>query len=504
MRAVAREFACQALVLLACAGALAVAPPPGTPAGPGRKSAPPATPGTAPATFPDTPADPATLAPADPITRDTLAQKQYDEWRRTHGDKAYRYGQDAKHRLLLATCLDETSQAEMLAMIAAQADQQAATLFAAPPGYQVFVAIATPADAKAIFNGSATTSGMYEHPQHRLVSADIGSVLRHEFTHAMHFGHMERLNQPHPIWVQEGLASLYETYDLRPDGSLEFLPNPRHNQARDLASRRASVPFAQVMAMDPDAFMQRSQALYPQVRSMFEFLADVGKLRQWYRRYTETFAQDRTGRRAMEDVFGKPIAKVEDDWRAWVLKRPAVANSATAMRRSVGVEVTSVPDGVKVTKVDRRSAAQRAGIQAGDVIVQLAGAPVRSVREWDAAVGALRAPEVAVVVRRGTDRLEMTLRMDDQASANPRTPLDNDRTASIGPETVRPRFPGPVPDTKVEMQCTSPSAPSTWTSPRPSASTSIGRWPSCPTSSIACRRSASSSSGSPTATTSRC
>ncbi len=499
MRAAARESACHALVLLACAGALAMAPPPGTPAGPGRKNTPPA----APATFPDTPADPATLAPADPVTRDTLARKQFDEWRRTHGEKAYRYGEDPKHRLLLATCLDDTSQAEMLAMIAAQADQQAATLFAAPPGYQVFVAIATPADVKAIFNGSATTSGMYEHPQHRLVSADIGTVLRHEFTHAMHFGHMERLNQAHPIWVQEGLAALYETYDLKPDGSIEFQPNPRHNQARELAAKRGQAPFAQLMAMDPDAFMRRSQALYPQVRSMFEFMADVGKLRQWYRRYTETFKQDATGRRAMEEVFGKPLAQVEEEWRAWVLKRPAVANSANAMRRSVGVEVTSVPDGVKVTKVDRRSAAQRAGIKPGDVIVQLAGAPVRSVREWDAAVGALGAPEVAVVVRRGTDRLEMTLRLDDQASVNPRNPPDNDRTASIGPETVRPRFPGPVPDTKVEMQCTSPSAPSTWISPRPSASTSIGRWPSCPTSSIASRRSASSSSGSRTATTSR-
>ncbi len=499
MRAAARLIACHASVILACAGALAMAPPPGTPAGPGRKNTPPA----APATFPDTPADPATLAPADPVTRDTLAQKQFDEWRRVHGDTAYRYGQDTKHRLLLATCLDDTSQAEMLAMIAAQADQQAATLFAAPPGYQVFVAIATPADVKAIFNGSATTSGMYEHPQHRLVSADIGTVLRHEFTHAMHFGHMERLNQAHPIWVQEGLAALYETYDLKPDGSIEFQPNPRHNQARELAAKRGQAPFAQLMAMDPDAFMRRSQALYPQARSMFEFMADVGKLRQWYRRYTETFKQDATGRRAMEEVFGKPLAQVEEEWRTWVLKRPAVANSANAMRRSVGVEVTSVPDGVKVTKVDRRSAAQRAGIKPGDVIVQLAGAPVRSVREWDAAVGALGAPEVAVVVRRGTDRLEMTLRMDDQASVNPRDPPDNDRTASIGPETVRPRFPGPVPDTKVEMQCTSPSAPSTWTSPRPSASTSIGRWPSCPTSSIACRRSASSSSGSRTATTSR-
>lgn len=499
MRAAARLIACHASVILALAGTLAMAPPPGTPAGPGRKNTPPA----APATFPDTPADPATLAPADPVTRDTLAQKQFDEWRRVHGDKAYRYGQDTKHRLLLATCLDDTSQAEMLAMIAAQADQQAATLFAAPPGYQVFVAIATPADVKAIFNGSATTSGMYEHPQHRLVSADIGTVLRHEFTHAMHFGHMERLNQAHPIWVQEGLAALYETYDLKPDGSIEFQPNPRHNQARELAAKRGQAPFAQLMAMDPDAFMRRSQALYPQARSMFEFMADAGKLRQWYRRYTETFKQDATGRRAMEEVFGKPLAQVEEEWRTWVLKRPAVANSANAMRRSVGVEVTSVPDGVKVTKVDRRSAAQRAGIKPGDVIVQLAGAPVRSVREWDAAVGSLRAPEVAVVVRRGTDRLEMTLRLDDQASATPRNPPDNDRTASIGPETVRPRFPGPVPDTKVEMQCTSPSAPSTWTSPRPSASTSIGRWPSCPTSSIACRRSASSSSGSRTATTSR-
>ena len=48
----------------------------------------------------------------------------------------------------------------------------------------------------------------------------------------MHYGHMARLGQRHPLWVQEGLATLYEDYDLDTAGTVRFLPNRRHNIAR--------------------------------------------------------------------------------------------------------------------------------------------------------------------------------------------------------------------------------------------------------------------------------
>ena len=65
----------------------------------------------------------------------------------------------------------------------------------------------------------------------------------------------------------------------------------------------------------------------------------------------------------------------------------------------------------------RGSAAQRAGIVAGDVIVAIDGTPVRSPREWTEATAAIRVPELAITIRRAGKRSEITLIFDAQANA---------------------------------------------------------------------------------------
>ncbi|MFM8641052.1 MAG: PDZ domain-containing protein [Planctomycetota bacterium] len=385
------------------------------PSGPGRKGSAPARPAS-PAAAPGG----GSLLPGETAPRrraDHRAREQQDAWRTAHPGSAYRYGADEVHRIAYATCLDEQSHADMLRMLAAQADQQAATLFDALPDVELFVAVATPADVRRIFADNPANAGMYEHPLRRIVTADIGTVLRHEWTHAMHFGHMERLGQPHAMWVQEGLAALYESYELTPEGGIRFLPTDRHNQARRLAGNRRALPVSQLVSMSPDEFMGRSQACYPMARSVFEFMADQGKLRAWYRRYVETFAQDRTGRRAIEDAFAMTVDDFDRAWRAWALARPAVDVAAGRGDRQVGVEVRAATDGVEVTQVERGSAADRAGIRRGDVILEIDGVPVRSPREWAQATGAIRVPEAPVTFRRGADRRTATLEFDRQAKA---------------------------------------------------------------------------------------
>ena len=388
-------------------------PPSTAPAGPGRKGLAGAPSGGS------SPALPPVVTAPKP-RNDPRARRQQDEWRRDHPGDTYHYSIDEVHRMVFASCLDDASQADMQKMLAAQIDQQAATLFEAPPDTEIFVAVATPADIKKIFADSPTSAGMYEHPRRRIVTGDIGTVLRHEYTHAMHFGHMERLGQPHVMWVQEGLASLYEVYELAPDTSIRFVPTERHNQARKIAANKRAISLAQVVTMNPDEFMAKSQSLYPVVRSVFEYMADQGKLRAWYKRYVDTFAQDRSGRRAIEDIFGETIDEFEASWRAWVLARPAVDVAVGRGDRNVGVDIKAATDGVEVTRVARGSAAQRAGIVAGDVIVAIDGTPVRSPREWTEATAAIRVPELAITIRRAGKRSEITLIFDAQANAMPR------------------------------------------------------------------------------------
>ena len=87
-------------------------------------------------------------------------------------------------------------------MLEREADQLTKTLFEKPPSYYILIAIPTPDDSDKFFHGNDSIGGMYEHTFRRLVSRDIGNSLRHEFVHALHFGHMARLDQPHPLWAK--------------------------------------------------------------------------------------------------------------------------------------------------------------------------------------------------------------------------------------------------------------------------------------------------------------
>jgi hypothetical protein len=260
---------------------------------------------------------------------DRRAREQQAAWKQDHPGTAYRYGEDAKHAIVWASCLPPERQDAVMAMLAAQSEQQAHFLFGGMPGTEVFVAIGTEKDVKQVVGGSATTGGVYEHPKRRIVISDPGVPLRHEWTHAMHFAHMERLGQPHAMWVQEGLAALYERYELGPDGEITFLPTDRHDVARKAAADRKGMTLAAMMAMEPEPFMARSQSTYPVARSVFEFMADRGRLRTWYRRYVDTFAKDPTGRAAVESAFGMTLEEFDRAWRDWVLARPAGAGTRT-------------------------------------------------------------------------------------------------------------------------------------------------------------------------------
>src|SRR5690606_3106481 len=44
--------------------------------------------------------------------------------------------------------------------------------------------------------------GRYDHDTKRLIARDLGSTLRHEFLHVLHWRSMMHLGQRHPIWIQ--------------------------------------------------------------------------------------------------------------------------------------------------------------------------------------------------------------------------------------------------------------------------------------------------------------
>jgi hypothetical protein len=324
------------------------------------------------------------------------------DWRERYGEEEYRYESDEKHRLNFATALDEVSHREMREMLERQADQIIASLFGEPPGYEVLIAVPTPDDSDRFFN-DRSVGGMYQHHMRRLVARDIGATLRHEFFHALHYGHMERIRQPHALWVQEGLASLYEEYELDENGTIRFLPNDRQLIVKSRARAGRLMKWSELFALTSQEFMEKATSLYPTVRSIFEFVADEGKLVEWYTAYVTHFDADRTGAKAFEEVFGRPITDIEKDWRRWLMNQPTINLNVRPERAALGVRTndTTTNDGVLITDVMSRSAAALAGLRRGDVIVAIDDKSTRSLLDLRKIIAAgANGDELVVRVRR--------------------------------------------------------------------------------------------------------
>ncbi len=338
----------------------------------------------------------------------------FEQWERKYGKGIYRLDRDEKRHLLFATALDETSHREIREMLERQADQQAATLFGDTPRYPVLIALPTPAHAREAL-GHDNIGGMYFHNRRELIARDVGGSLRHEFTHLMHFGHMERLRQNHPLWIQEGLAALYEDYRIEPDGTIEFLPNERLAEVKRQASGRRLPTWPELFEMDSRVFMRDAAKMYAMVRSIFEFIADRGLLDKWYAAYVAHFEDDDTGRVAFETVFGEPVDRVERSWRVWLIARPDVATTVRPGSASLGIEFQprAVSDGVLVLRVFEGSAAQRAGLREKDVIVAVDGEPTRSGQELSIRIAGRRVGDFVMLrVRRDGRYLDIGVTLE--------------------------------------------------------------------------------------------
>ena len=332
----------------------------------------------------------------------TAGVSLFERWENRYGKGVYRLEQDEERNVLYATSLDETSHAEIRTMLEKQADHLAETLFGGVQGYPVLIAIPTPAHAREALE-HPNVGGMYYHNRRELITRDVGGSLRHEFTHVMHYGHMERLRQKHPLWIQEGIAALYEDYRLDADGTIEFLPNERLAEAKRAARGRRLPTWNELFRMSSAEFMREAAQNYAMVRTMFEFIADRGLLTDWYAAFVTNFDEDDTGRLAFEVVFKRPVDEVERSWRAWLIGRPEVATNVRPGSASLGIEYQphAVSDGVLVTRVLSDSAASEAGLREHDVIVAVDDEPTRSGQELTIRIASKRVGDFVMLrVRR--------------------------------------------------------------------------------------------------------
>ncbi|MBX3410169.1 MAG: PDZ domain-containing protein [Phycisphaeraceae bacterium] len=254
--------------------------------------------------------------------------------------------------------------------------------------------------------GNSMIGGSYEHDAKRLVSIDLGSSLRHEFMHVLHWRTCTRLGQRHPVWIQEGLCSLVEDMDELPGGELGPAPSWRTNIAKRLERIRALMPIEQLATMPQHRFTgQRPLANYSQARTVFLFVWQRGALARWYEAYTAGFAQDPTGVTALEEALGMPIADINREYRAWLRDLPMVPETIEPGKASLGIEIESGSgEGPVVVTVDRRlrnMPDSAAALRPRDVITAIDGKATRDIAELVRVLGQYNVgDEVEVSYRR--------------------------------------------------------------------------------------------------------
>lgn len=256
--------------------------------------------------------------------------------------------------------------------------------------------------------------GLYSHDAKRLVAMDLGATLRHEFFHVLHWRSATRLGQDHPPWIQEGLCSLVEDYELRGESGLEPVPSWRTNIAKRLLRAGRLIPLKQLVRMDRERFIgTRPLATYGLSRTVFLYLWQTGKLGEWYAAYTANHAQDKTGEKAFEIVYGRPIDEVERDFRLWLRDLPEVAEQMRPGGVGLGADVEpGSGDGPVIVSLPRRSSARDAGLRVGDVITAIDGKPTRDLNELVRILGEHEeGDEVEVSYRRGRDHLAARVRL---------------------------------------------------------------------------------------------
>jgi hypothetical protein len=227
-------------------------------------------------------------------------------------------------------------------------------------------------------NFNQAIGGHYSHDEKQLVTMDLGATLRHEFMHVLHWRCNTRHGQMHPVWVQEGLCSLIEDYDIGPGGELVPVESWRTNQARFLAETGNLLHLRDLCTIPRDRFTtSRPLALYAQARVLFLFLYREGKLREWYTHFVEHYREDPSGVASIEAVFNDELDAINRRYAEFCRALPTVPEEVKPGMASLGVEIdaTGTGEGLRISAYIRRGSA--GDLKQGDIITHINRRPTR-------------------------------------------------------------------------------------------------------------------------------
>ncbi|CAG1005093.1 hypothetical protein PHYC_03197 [Phycisphaerales bacterium] len=226
-------------------------------------------------------------------------------------------------------------------------------------------------------------AGSYEHDNKRLVSMDLGSTLRHEFFHVLHWRSITRLGRDQPWWVMEGLCGLVEDYDLLDNGDIVPVPSWRTNTLKRIERIGKLTPVKDLTGFSQLKFLgSRVLANYAASRAVFLYLYQQGKLKDWYAHYSANHFADPTGLKSIEAVTAMTSKDFDAEFKQWVRQLPSVPEEIKPGMASLGIEIENgAGDGPVVTGVNRRPDGYKPDLKPQDIITAIDNKPVREMAE---------------------------------------------------------------------------------------------------------------------------
>lgn len=294
--------------------------------------------------------------------------------RRKLGDK-YVYDADEPRKLVFAVAVDRPTLTMLESDLQSVEAAEEKELFAHPP--DEFIRIVLPSEAD--FSRMAPAphlGGDYDDTTRTAVSMRLGQFMTHEFTHALHAADQHALGQEHPVWLTEGLASLYESFEI--DGT-QLIPhdNSRLKFVRFAAKSGGLLPLDKLLRMTRQDFNSRPNLAYGEASFLLRYLQEAGLLKSFYDAYTAGYEKDATGAAALEQATGSNLPAIQKAFSQWIEERPEPPTPARPGGPLLGIGIADVIDGVRITSIPPGSPAAPADIKVGDIIVAMDGKELR-------------------------------------------------------------------------------------------------------------------------------